>query len=157
MRQPAQVRFSAYEYATTPGRVRVKGIFEARVSAYCTDMKQISYNGEMLITGTKISEALVDFLTHLMPLETPLAVEVLVLERNSDIALHTLVLNASTQLHVTDSEIVALGDEGQEFPIPLLLTVGIRNGQPFSAPVGASGDDPLGLGWDFDWDVATEA
>ncbi|KGJ72409.1 hypothetical protein GY21_15515 [Cryobacterium roopkundense] len=112
-------------------------------------MKQISYNGEMFITGTETSDALVLFVTHAMPMETPVAIEVPVLEPNNEIALHTLVLSASTQLHVTETEVVASENELEQFPIPLLLTVGIKDVQPLSAADVASMDDSVGLDLDF--------
>ena len=120
-------------------------------------MKLISYNGEMLITGTETSDALVLFVTHAIPLDTPVAIEVPVLERNNEIVLHTLVLSASTQLHVTETKVVASANELKQFPVPLLLTLGIRDRQPFSASEVSSIDDSVGLDLDLDLDLNAEA
>ncbi len=134
----------------------VKGVAENPVPAYGPDMKQISYNGEMLITGTETSDALVYFVTHATQLDTPVAVEVLVLEENSEVASHTLVLSASTQLHVTETDFPPNEDENEQFPIPLLLMVGIRNVQPIPSAEVPSAVNAVGLDLDFDGDVNSE-
>ena len=134
----------------------VKGVAENPVPAYGPDMKQISYNGEMLTTGTEASDALVYFVTHATQLDTPIAVEVLVLEENSEVASHTLVLSASTQLRVTETDFPPNEDENEQFPIPLLLTVGIRNVQPLPSAEVPSAVNAVGLDLDFDGDLNSE-
>ena len=80
-------------------------------------MKRITYNGEPLVTGSSVSAALVQYVTHVSTAATAVAVEIPVLEHNGTVRPHTLILSSATQLDVKDVDGVADGEEIR-FPVP---------------------------------------
>ena len=112
-------------------------------------MKRISYNGESLITGTDVSDALVRYVTHVAASAAAVAIDVPVLEHNGTVQAHTLILSSATQLAVIDVDGLAGQDEEARFPVPEFPPVGghafamateaIENDAPFLD------EDPLDL------------
>lgn len=113
-------------------------------------MKRITYNGEPLITGTAVADAMVNYVTHVAGMAVAVAVDVPVLELDGAVQAHTLVLSAATQLEVVDVDAMAGQDEEARFPLPELPPVGghafamaseaIENDAPFLD------EDPLDFG-----------
>ncbi|PXA72313.1 hypothetical protein [Cryobacterium arcticum] len=103
-------------------------------------MKRITYNGEPLVTGTGVTEALVHYVTHVAGMAAAVAVDIPVLERNGTVQAHTLILSNSTQLTVKDVDGLT-EDESARFPVPELPPVG---GQAFAmAPETIRQDAPF--------------
>lgn len=104
-------------------------------------MKRITYNGEPMVTGTDVADALVHYVTHVAGMAAAVAVAVPVLELNGTVQSHTLILNHSVQLTVKDVEGEGGGDETARFPIPELPPVG---GQAYAlAPETIQQDAPF--------------
>jgi hypothetical protein len=112
-------------------------------------MKRITYNGEPLITGTDVADALVHYVTHVAGMAAAIAIDLPVLEANGTVHPHTVILSAATQLGISDVDGLAGQDEGARFPVPQFPPVG---GHAFAvAPedIGVDApfldEDPLGL------------
>ena len=112
-------------------------------------MKRITYNGEPMVTGTAVAQALVHYVTHVAAVASAVAVEVPVLEPNGAVQAHTLVLSGATQLAVIDVDGLSEEEEETRFPVPEFPPVG---GQAFALPpeeirnnVPFLDDDPLDL------------
>jgi hypothetical protein len=109
-------------------------------------MKRIIYNGEPLVTGTAVAEALVNYVTHVAGVASAVAVDVPALEPDGTVQARTLVLSKATQLAVID---VDGSEEETRFPVPEFPPVG---GQAFALPpeqiqqdAPFLDDDPLDL------------
>jgi hypothetical protein len=87
-------------------------------------MKQITYNGEPLVTGTQVSDALVHYVTHVSATASAVAIEVPVLESNGTVQTHTLLLSVATQLKVVDVDGSTAEEEGERFPVPEFPPIG---------------------------------
>jgi hypothetical protein len=94
-------------------------------------MKRITYNGEPLVTGTAVAEALVHYVTHVAAMAAAVAVDIPALEQNGAVQAHTLVLSAATQLAVIDVDGLSVEEEDSRFPVPEFPPVG---GQAFAMP-----------------------
>ena len=94
-------------------------------------MKQITYNGEPLVTGSQVSKSLVNYVTNVASMTAAVAVEVPVLESNGTVQNHTLILSAATQLKVVDVDGSTEADESVRFPVPEYPPVG---GQAYAVP-----------------------
>jgi len=112
-------------------------------------MKRITYNGEPMVTGTAVAEALVHYVTHVAAVASAVAVEVPVLEPNGIVQAHTLILSGATQLAVIDVDGLSVEEEESRFPVPEFPPVG---GQAFALPpeeiqndAPFLDDDPLDL------------
>ena len=103
-------------------------------------MKRITYNGEPLVTGTGVTDALLNYVTRVSGMAAAVAVDIPVLERNGTIQAHTLILSTATQLTVKDIDGVS-ADESARFPVPELPPVG---GQAFAMePESIQADAPF--------------
>jgi hypothetical protein len=115
-------------------------------------MKRVTYNGQSLITGTAVSQAVVHYVTNVAVPAAAIAVEIPVLEQNNTVLRHTLILSAATQLVVTDVDGVTGDEETRRFPVPLLPPVGARaTAIDIDDPatiVPLIDEDPLGLAAD---------
>jgi hypothetical protein len=111
-------------------------------------MKRISYNGEPLVTGTGVTDALVHYVTHVAGMAAAVAVDIPVLESNGTVQAHTLILSAATQLTVTDVD-GAEADEAARFAVPQLPPVGGQASSVASAAIKEDApfldEDPLDL------------
>jgi hypothetical protein len=87
-------------------------------------MKRITYNGEPLVTGTQVSEALVHYVTHVAATTAAVAIDIPVLETNGTVQAHTLVLSAATQLKVVDVDGSTADQEIDRFPVPEFPPIG---------------------------------
>lgn len=94
-------------------------------------MKRITYNGEPMVTGTAVAEALVHYVTHVAAMAAAVAVDVPALEENGTVRSHTLVLSAATQLAVIDVDGLSAEDDEARFPVPEFPPVG---GQAYALP-----------------------
>ena len=104
-------------------------------------MRQITYNGERMITGTEVADAVVRYVTHVAAMAAAVAVGVPVLEANGTVQAHTLILSASTQLEVVDVDGIVGQDEGVRFSVPEFPPVG---GQAYPvAPEAIASDAPF--------------
>ena len=103
-------------------------------------MKQITYNGEPLVTGTQVSNALVHYVTHVAATTSAVAIDVPVLETNGTVQMHTLILSVSTQLKVVDVDGLTVREEAERFPVPRFPPIG---GQAYAvAPQDIERDAP---------------
>lgn len=103
-------------------------------------MKQITYNGEPLVTGTQVSNALVHYVTHVATTTAAVAIDVPVLETNGTVQMHTLILSVSTQLKVVDVDGLTVREEAERFPVPHFPPIG---GQAYAvAPQDIERDAP---------------
>jgi hypothetical protein len=104
-------------------------------------MKRITYNGEALVTGTQVSDALVHYVTHVSALATAVAIDIPVLESNGTVQAHTLLLSVATQLKVVDVDGSTADEESERFPVPEFPPIG---GQGFAvAPQDIERDAPF--------------
>jgi hypothetical protein len=87
-------------------------------------MKQITYNGEPLVTGTQVSDALVHYVTHVAATATAVAIDIPVLESNGTVQKHTLILSVATQLKVVDVDGSTADEDGDQFPVPEFPPIG---------------------------------
>jgi hypothetical protein len=97
-------------------------------------MKRITYNGESIVTGNAIAEALLEYTTSVADAENSVTVDITVLEDNGETSIHTLLLSQASQFDVTDVGGIAEGEEAWRFPVPEMPQVGI------SALVETNGD-----------------
>ncbi|MET0956189.1 MAG: hypothetical protein ABWY68_09580 [Cryobacterium sp.] len=111
-------------------------------------MKRITYNGEPLVTGTGVTDALVHYVTHVAGMAAAVAVDIPVLELNGTVKAHTLILSNATQLTVKDVDGVT-DDESAKFPVPELPPVGGKafamEPESIQADAPFLDDDPLDL------------
>lgn len=112
-------------------------------------MKQITYNGEPLVTGTDVADALVHYVTHVAGMSAAVAIDLPVLEADGTVQPHTLILSAATELGIRDVDALAGQDEGTRFPVPDFPPIG---GQAFAMATEDIGEDapfldedPMGL------------
>jgi hypothetical protein len=87
-------------------------------------MKQITYNGEQLVTGTRVSDALVHYVTHVAATASAVAIDIPVLASNGTVQKHTLILSVATQLKVVDVDGSTADEDGDRFPVPDFPPVG---------------------------------
>lgn len=91
-------------------------------------MKRISYAGGSIVTGDAVTEALLEFATHIASDATSVAVDIPVLEPDGTTSTHTILLGPSTQFDVSDVDLLSEEEEEEEarmFPVPDLPTNGI--------------------------------
>jgi hypothetical protein len=104
-------------------------------------MKQITYNGEPLVTGTDVSDALVHYVTHVAATASAVAIDVPVLEKDGTVQTHTVLLSVATQLKVVDVAGSTTDDELARFPVPEFPPIG---GQGYAvAPHDIEEDAPF--------------
>ncbi|MCU1446974.1 hypothetical protein [Cryobacterium sp.] len=112
-------------------------------------MKRITYNGQSLITGTGVSDALVNYVAHVAAMAAAVAIDIPVLEPNNTVVPHTLLLSAATQLEVAGVDGVTGAEESERFPVPALPPVGGQASPIDSADIAANApvidEDPMGL------------
>lgn len=89
-------------------------------------MKRISYAGGSIVTGSAVTEALLEFATHIASDATSVAVDIPVLESDGTTSTHTILLGPSTQFDVSDVDLLSEEEEeARMFPVPDLPTNGI--------------------------------
>jgi len=88
-------------------------------------MKRISYAGGSIVTGSAVTEALLDFATHIASDATSVAVDIPVLEADGTTTTHTILLGPSTQFDVSDVDLLSAEEEARLFPVPDLPSNGI--------------------------------
>jgi hypothetical protein len=101
-------------------------------------MKRITYNGEPLITGTDVADAVVHYVTQVAGMAAAIAVDLPILEADGTVQSHTLIFSAATQLGISEADGLAGADEGALFPVPEFPPVG---GQAFAVAPEAIEDD----------------
>jgi hypothetical protein len=87
-------------------------------------MKRIEYNGQSLVTGNEVADAVTHYVTRAAGMNAAVAVEVPVLAENGTVEPHTLILSAATQLNVFDVDGDLGGRETERFPVPEFPAVG---------------------------------
>jgi len=122
-------------------------------------MKRITYNGEPLVTGTQVSDAIVHYVTHVAATTSAVAIDIPVLEKNGSVQTHTLVLSVATQLKVVDVDGSTADEESDRFPVPEFPPIG---GQGYAvAPQDIERDAPfidddlMNFDLDLDRDIQT--
>lgn len=103
-------------------------------------MKRISYAGGSLVTGSAVTEALLQFATNVASDAGSVAVEVPVLEEDGSTTTHTLLLGPGMQFDVSDVDSPAARDEEELFPVPDLPQLGIVAVSEPSAQAGRDAD-----------------
>jgi hypothetical protein len=86
-------------------------------------VKRMNYDGQTLVTGTRVANALVEYAKAVARMESSATVEIPALEDNGTIARHTLLLTAATSLETFDLD-GDTDDEDERFRVPDLTGVG---------------------------------
>lgn len=87
-------------------------------------MKQISYAGTSIITGSAVADALVEYATSVASTSMTVAIDIPVLEPNGSAKTHTIMVGPGTQFGVTDVDGLPPDTEDELFPVPQLPSVG---------------------------------
>ena len=86
-------------------------------------MKRLNYDGQSLVTGTAVAQAIIEYAGNVARMGTSMTVEIPVLEANGTIGRHALLLNQATALETFDVD-GDLEDESNRFPVPEFTGVG---------------------------------
>lgn len=86
-------------------------------------MKRLNFDGQSLVTGTEVADALTDYAETVARMNTSAIVDIPILEENGTIATHTLLLNSATALETFDID-GNLEEEADRFPVPPLPSIG---------------------------------
>jgi hypothetical protein len=87
-------------------------------------MKRIDYNGQSLVTGNEVADAVTHYVTRAAAMNATLAVDIPVLADNGTVESHTLILSSATQLDVIDVDGGPAERELERFPVPDFPSVG---------------------------------
>lgn len=88
-------------------------------------MKRITYGGGSIITGSAVTEALLEYATNIASDAGSVAVDVPVLESDGKTTTHTLLLGPGMQFDVSDVEHLSAEEEARLFPVPDLPAIGV--------------------------------
>ncbi|TFB49879.1 hypothetical protein [Cryobacterium tagatosivorans] len=88
-------------------------------------MKRITYAGGSIVTGSAVTDALLEFATNVASDSSSVAVDVPVLEEDGTTTIHTLLLGPGMQFDVSDVELLSADEEERLFPVPDLPQIGI--------------------------------
>jgi hypothetical protein len=101
-------------------------------------MKRVNYDGQTLVTGDAVADALAEYSVAVTRMAAGTTVDVPVLEPDGGITVHTLLLTAATSLEVEPFEWQrGPGDRSEEeqFPLPEFEPIGGK-AEPVSAEDG---------------------
>ncbi|WP_349897209.1 hypothetical protein [Parafrigoribacterium soli] len=87
-------------------------------------MRRVTYAGEVLLTGSAVADALLNYAQYVIRAGTSVSIEIPVLEKDGKIVSRTILLGPATQLHSGYADGVSSEEERQRFPIPTFVPVG---------------------------------
>lgn len=91
-------------------------------------MKRVNYDGQGLVTGDAVAEALGDYAAAVARMDAGTTVEIPVLEPDGSVSIHTLLLTSATSLAVEPydgpSYPSVVESEDSRFPVPEFRPIG---------------------------------
>ena len=97
-------------------------------------MKRIAYAGTTLVTSDAVADQLLTFTVELSQAQRGTSVAIPVLESNGTVRDHTLALNPSSQMEITDVDGQVGSEDPSRFPTPSFPILG-------GLPVGMGADE----------------